>query len=36
MSVEKNHFTNISFSQCSVVVIPTVKTANHRTDTEID
>lgn len=36
MSVEKNHFTSISFSQCSVIVIPTVKIANHRTDREID
>lgn len=27
---------NISFSQRSVTVIPTVKTANHSTDTESD
>lgn len=36
MSIENKHFTNISFSQWSVIVIPTVKIAYYSTDMKVD
>lgn len=34
--MENKHFTNISFSQWSIIVIPTVQIANYSADMKVD
>lgn len=34
MSMQNKHFTNISFSQWTIIVIPTVQIANYSTEME--